>query len=133
MIEFISKLREQSFEGWTEEATKGYLTALCTIEDRIDKEDRLIESIQKVANLFEDEKTLAIENPTYFTILVWHEIESLREENRKTKKRMAITLDENEKIRKSNSEYKRILDFLADHEEDQQNEGIKDKQEHARM
>jgi hypothetical protein len=34
MLEFIEKLRNESFVGWHEEAVKGYLTALKTIEEK---------------------------------------------------------------------------------------------------
>ena len=33
LFQFIEHLRSQSFEGWSEEAKKGYLTALKTIEE----------------------------------------------------------------------------------------------------
>lgn len=37
LLDYIKKLKESSFEGWDQEAVKGYLTALISIEEHIKK------------------------------------------------------------------------------------------------
>lgn len=100
MIDFIADLRAQSFEGWTEDSINGYLTALETIQRRIEKKERLLIQIERLGRLYEDGEQLSNGNPTYFVTIVWHEIESLREENIKLKRRLSKAVDEVDLLKK---------------------------------
>ena len=40
VIEYIKKLMNDSFEGWSEEEVNAYLTACISIKEKIEKGDR---------------------------------------------------------------------------------------------